>query len=279
MKATAIVQARIGSKRLPGKVLKPILGRPMLWHILQRLSAASRLKNTVVATSGEEGDAAIRQFCREFGYPVFCGSEHDVLDRFYRAAVQFEADPVVRVTADCPFVDPQVVDSVLALQQIGGYDHVGVAAGAGALLLPRGRYPRGLDAECFGFSCLERAWREATDSTDREHVTPFMWRNPSSFRLGRLLSNKDYPHLRWTVDNPADFQLVRKVYEALYQRDRTFLMDDILNYLSRHPELVLINQKFIGREGDDEIWNAGSQNHSMVKESRDPDAAVGSTRF
>lgn len=254
MRPVAIIQARMGSTRLPGKVLRPIVGQPMLWHIIQRVRGVPGLAEVVVATSDRPGDAPIRHFCRQHGIAYFAGSEYDVLDRFYRAAVRYEGDPLVRVTGDCPFVDPNLVGRLLELYGTGGYDHVAVAVGAGALLSEGGRFPDGLDAECFSFAALERSWHEATEASDREHVTPYMWRVPGRFRLGVLKTESDYYHLRWTVDNEADFQLVSLVYQGLYQEDRPFLMADVLRYLANHPEVVTLNESFVGQEGYRELW-------------------------
>ena len=254
MRPVAVIQARMGSTRLPGKVLRPILGKPMLWHIVRRLKCAQGLLDAVVATSDQPGDEPIRGFCRENAIPCFAGSERDVLDRFYRAAKRFGGDPLIRITGDCPFVDPVLVGKLLERYRGGGYDHVAVATGAGALFLKGGRYPDGLDAECFSFSSLERAWREATEESDREHVTPYIWRNKSLFRCGHLTSERDYSDLRWTVDNEEDFGPVERIYEALYSEERPFSMNDILAYLSGHPELSSANRGFIGKEGYRELW-------------------------
>jgi len=264
MRPVAIIQARMGSTRLPGKALKPILGRPMLWYIVQRARWVPGVAE-VVATSDQPGDEPIRRFCQEYGIALFAGSESDVLDRFYQAAIQYAGDPLIRITGDCPFVDPEVVGHLLELYKTGDYDHVGVATGAGAMFLDGGRFPDGLDAECFGFATLERAWREATEPSDREHITPYIWRVPGRFRVRRLKAEKDYSHLRWTVDNEADFQLVSHVYEALYREDEPFLMSDILGYLASHPELAAINQAFIGKEGYLEVWEPGGGQNKQTR--------------
>ena len=265
MRPVSIIQARMGSTRLPGKVLKPILGRPMLWYIVQRVRWAPDVVEVVVATSDQPGDEPIRRFCQEHDIALFAGSENDVLDRFYRAAVQYAGDPLIRITGDCPFVDPKVVGCLLELYKIGDYDHVGVATGAGAVFLDGGRFPDGLDAECFSFATLERAWRETTEPSDREHVTPYVWRVPGRFRLGVLKAERDYFHLRWTVDTEADFGLVSQVYEALYREDKPFLMADILRYLAGNPELAAINESFIGQEGYLEVWKLAEQSESEDK--------------
>lgn len=261
----AIIQARMGSTRLPGKVLKPILGRPMLWHIVQRLRFVPGLSEVVVATSDQPDDEPIRCFCQGNGIALFAGSKNDVLDRFYQAALKYAGDPIIRITGDCPFVDPQVVGRVLELYATSHYDHVGAATGAGAAFLDGGRFPDGLDAECFSFVALERTWREATELNDREHVTPYIWRVPGRFQVSVLKAAKDYSHLRWTVDTDADFQLVCQVYEALYREGKPFLMNDILRYLASHPGLAAINESFIGEEGYLELWRLSERSESGNK--------------
>jgi spore coat polysaccharide biosynthesis protein SpsF len=260
--ATAIVQARMGSTRLPGKVLRPLAGRPMLARIVERVRTCPAVANVVVATSDGAGDEPIRQLCATERIDCFAGSEQDVLDRFYRAAVMFHADPVIRITADCPLVDPGLLTKLVALFGMGGYDHVGVATGAGALFLGGGRYPDGLDAECFSAAALERAATEATSAPDREHVTPYIWRHKDRFRCGQLTSPVDYSQLRWTVDNEADFHLIARIYEALSRGDRVFGMDDVLQYLAAHPEIAASNESFVGKEGYLDVWQGSEESKS-----------------
>lgn len=258
MATVAIIQARMGSTRLPGKVLKSILGKPMLGHIVNRVRQAEGVNEVVVATSELATDEQIRQFCSENAITCFAGSEADVLDRFYRAAVSRNADPIIRITGDCPFADPMIIAELIRQYRKGCYDHIGVATGAGALHLEQGRFPDGLDAECFSFAALEKAWREAAHGSDREHVTPYIWRNKNIFRIGSLMCEQgDYSHLRWTVDNDADFDLVTKIYEALYSEGRVFLMDDVVRLLMERPDLCEMNRNFIGKEDYEKVWQAG----------------------
>ncbi len=254
MKPTVIIQARMGSTRLPGKVLMPVSGKPMLWHIVERVKGARGIINVVVATSEKPDNDPIRTFCSENNIQCFSGSEADVLDRYYRAAQHYRADPIIRITGDCPFADPGLIGSLLDLYMGGNYDYVGIATGAGAIFLDGGRFPDGLDAECFGFPVLERAWKEAIEQSDREHVTPYIWRTEGLFRLGTLKSEEDHSDLRWTVDKREDFEVVSRVYESLYRQDGHFQMDEILNYFSLHPELGDLNRDFIGAEGYRELW-------------------------
>ncbi len=252
----------MGSTRLPGKVLRTLAGRPMLARIIDRLRACPAIANVVVATSDRDGDEAIRQLCAAQQIDCFAGSEHDVLDRFYQAAVMFHGDPLIRVTADCPLVDPGLVTKLIALFQAGGYDYVGVATGAGALFLGPARYPDGLDAECFTLAALERSRREATSLPDREHVTPYIWRHRDLFRCGELTSPVDYSRLRWTVDNEADFELIAQIYGALDRQGRAFGMEDVLRYLAAHPEIAATNEAFIGKEGYLDVWQGTEKGKS-----------------
>jgi len=244
MKTVAIIQARMGSNRFPGKVLKLILGRPMLWYIVERVRAVPSIAEVVVAVPDDPANEILRRFCAENQIALFAGSETDVLDRYYRAAQQFKADPVIRITADCPLADPQLIDELIQRYASGSYDHIGVAAGAGAQLLDNGRFPDGLDAECFAFSALDRAWREATDPRDREHVTRYMWNNKEIFHCGVLTADVVYPKLRLTVDHPEDFELVTKIYESLYNEGKPFELSDIVKFLEKNPGLVDLNRKW-----------------------------------
>ena len=259
MRPVAIVQARLGSTRLPGKILMPLRGKPMLWHIVHRVRSTPSIAEVVVATTDEARDEPVVAFCQSAGIPCFAGSETDVLDRFYQTAKQHRADPVLRITGDCPLADPGVIERVLALFATGKFDHVGVATGAGALHETQGRFPDGLDAECFSFAALERAWKEATATSDREHVTPYIWREPGRFRVGTLRPDADYSQLRWTVDNADDFRFISRVYDALYSESRVFGMEDVLRFLAEHPDASNINQAAIGHEGYDAVWTGSTE--------------------
>lgn len=244
MRTIAIIQARMGSNRLPGKVLMPIMGKPMLWHIVQRVRAVPSIDEVVVAVPTDGPNDVLRRFCADHKIALFAGSESDVLDRYYKAAQKFEADPVIRITADCPMVDPQLIEKLIQTYKNCGYDHIGVAAGAGAERLGKGRFPDGLDAECFRFSALDRAWHDATDPRDREHVTRYIWNNKQIFRCGDLTAEVAYPKFRLTVDHAEDFVLVTKIYESLYSERRPFLLADVMNFLERNPGLVQVNCKW-----------------------------------
>ncbi|MBA7707621.1 hypothetical protein ES703_116497 [subsurface metagenome] len=161
---------------------------------------------------------------------------------------------------DCPLVDPKTIQDLIEMFNNGQYDHIGVATGAGAIYLNGGRFPDGLDTECFTFKVLEQAWRNAVSPEDREHVTPYLWRVKGRFRNATLKSKEDYSNLRLTVDNQADLDLIRKIYEELYNDNKIFTFKDILKYLKQHKELISLNTNFIGKEGYQTIWqNKGSR--------------------
>jgi len=242
----AIIQARLDSSRLPGKVLRPILSRPLLWHVVQRVRAAAGVDDVLVATSQEASEEPIRAFCSQEKIPCFAGDKHDVLARYYHAARSCGAEAVVRVTGDSAMVDPLIVNRIIQCFAAGDYDHFSVAAGAGTEDLHQGRFPDGLDVECIRFDALERAFHEATALFQREHVTPYLWQNPRVFRLGQLLADDDYSQLRLTVDYPADFELIEHIYAELYAPSRSFGLADIVSLFERRPELAAHNRELIG---------------------------------
>ena len=235
IKAVAIVQARLGSTRLPGKVLLDLAGEPMLVRDMDRLARAETLDEVVVATTVEPADEAIVDLCQERGWPCFRGSEKDVLDRYYRAAQEYQADAVVRITSDCPLIEPQVVDQVVKafLERQPELDYASNTA-------PERTFPRGLDTEVMRFDALERAWREDDDPAWREHVTPYIRRHPERFQTYGVLNDEDLSRMRWTVDTPEDLAFVRRIYEH-FGHDH-FSWHEVLALLDRHPEWLAINR-------------------------------------
>jgi glutamate-1-semialdehyde 2,1-aminomutase/spore coat polysaccharide biosynthesis protein SpsF len=236
----AIIQARMGSSRLPGKSLADIEGRPMLWHVIQRAKRATLVDRVVVATSTSPADDAIEKMCREIGVPCYRGSENDVLDRFYSAARAEKASQVVRITADCPLIDPQVIDRVVRRFQRGDLDYASNA-------MVRS-YPDGLDTEIFLFSALERAWHEAGKSSEREHVTPYL--RSDKFRTANVENSQTslYQHYRWTVDEVEDMEFIRAVYKAFRGRE-SFGMKDVLDLIEKTPGLEKMNSEIVSNRG------------------------------
>ncbi len=233
----------MGSTRLPGKVLEDLAGHPLLVRIVERLRMVSALEDVVVLTSRLAGDEAIVELCRARGIRCLRGSERDVLDRFHRGAEALQAERIVRITADCPLIDPEVVGRLLELAA-SRRDAAYASVATGAIGADDGyrRYPDGLDAETFTAQALADAWREASDPYEREHVTPFISQRPERFGVVLLEAERDLGDERWTVDYPADLRLVRALYERLDDgRSRPFGFRDVLAVLEREPELRALN--------------------------------------
>ncbi|MBI5678091.1 MAG: glycosyltransferase family protein [Planctomycetes bacterium] len=237
----AILQARVSSTRLPGKVLKPILGQPMILRQIERIKRAKKIDHLLVATSIDQTDDKLAGLCAENGIPCFRGNLEDVLDRFYEAAKPYNPDHVVRLTGDCPLADPQLVDQVIRFHLDGGFDYTSNTI--------EPTYPDGLDIEVLRFSCLDYAWREALLPSQREHVTPFIYQQHGRFKIGCYKNEIDLSRLRWTVDEPLDFELITKIYEAIYPINSGFTTQDILVFLDKHPELKTLNTHFQRNEG------------------------------
>ena len=234
-KIVAIIQARIGSKRLPGKVLLDLAGEPMLVREMNRLARAKKLHAIVIATSVNPDDDKIVDLCKEKGWKYSRGSEEDVLDRYYQTALKHQAGVIVRITADCPLIDPQVVDQVIEefIHRQPGIDYVSNIA-------PKRTYPRGLDTEVFRFDVLERAWQEDKNTASREHVTPYIRERSDLFKSYGVVNDQDFSHMRWTVDTPEDLAFVRLIYEY-FDHDR-FSFRDVLTIVKAHPEWSEINK-------------------------------------
>jgi spore coat polysaccharide biosynthesis protein SpsF len=231
MKTVALIQARMSSSRLPGKVLQDIAGKPMLLHVVHRAQKVQSIDSVAVITTTYAEDDAIEKLCKENGIPFFRGSLDDVLDRYYQAAIYFKADIVVRLTADCPLLDPAVIEQVVKTFHQNSFNYVANVVEV--------TYPDGLDTEVFGFGTLERAWKEARLKSEREHVTVYILKHPELFRLGSVKQEKDLSSLRWTVDTPQDLEFVRSIYNFI--KDEEFGMEEIVKLLKEHPELSELN--------------------------------------
>ncbi len=232
----AIIQARLGSSRLPGKVLMPIIDRPMLWHIINRLKRSKSLNKIVIATTIAKEDNPVAEFCLQNNLDFYRGSEDNVLDRYYQAAKLYRAKIIVRITADCPLIDPEIVDKVVEnyIGNAGRFD--------GSSNVLRRTYPLGLDTEVIPFSILEKLWKIADKGYHREHVTVYLYEHPELFKLSSVENSTDLSHLRWTVDEEADLRFIREIYQRLYQEGEIFLTEDILRILSEQPSLLEINK-------------------------------------
>ena len=235
-RTVAIVQARMSSSRLPGKVLKEINGKPMIAHVVERTGRAACVDQVAVATTIDPSDDAIEAWCKETNTACYRGSMFDVLDRFYQAAKMFDASVIVRVTADCPVIDPQVIDDTVAAFHAHNADFA-----ANRLPPPWGRtFPIGLDTEVVSFAALERAWKEASEPHEREHVMPYLYDVDGRFKIYQLNTSPDYGALRWTVDTPEDLEFIRSVF-AFLPDPENFTWLDVLAVTLEHPELNVIN--------------------------------------
>lgn len=243
MKIIAIIQARTGSKRLPNKMFLKILGRPILWHVIERVKASKLIDEIVIATTRAKEDKKILKLAKKLKLKCYQGKINDVLDRFYQAAQKFDAQTIVRITPDDIFEDPTIIDLLIRtfIKAKGKYDYVSNTINQ--------TYPEGIDAEVFSFEALKKAYREAKKSSEREHVTPYIWKNTQKFKIKKVDYKKNISFLRWTVDYPQDLKFAREVYQRLYRKKRIFLMKDVLNLLKKEPNLQKINQGIAFHEG------------------------------
>lgn len=239
MNTAIIVQARMSSTRLPGKVLKTVIGKTLLEYQIERLRRVKSADRIVIATTDKQAEQPIVDLCDQLGISCFRGSETDVLARYYGAAAAHNADVVVRITSDCPLIDPAVVDRVIRFYQEhrSDYDY------ATNTLEPELTYPRGMDTEIFSFQSLKEAYHEAKDQPEREHVTVFIKRRPERYRLVNMPYHEDYSRYRWTVDTPEDFELIEKMILNLYPENPMFTLEDCLRLLEEHPEWEKINSQ------------------------------------
>lgn len=237
MNVVCIMQTRIGSTRLPGKVLKKICGKTVLEHDIDRLKRIRNINKIVIATTILEKDNCIVEEADRLGISYYRGSEEDVLSRYYYAAKENNADIVVRVTSDCPLIDSEVSGEIIQyyIDNKHKYDYV-------SNTIDR-TYPRGLDTEVFSFKALEKAFNEAESQRDREHVTPYIWDNSKLFRLFQYKNDVDCSGLRWTLDTIEDFELISKIYQALYSEgNNNFYMNDIIELYKGNSQLKEINK-------------------------------------
>ncbi|NGX43031.1 MAG: 3-deoxy-manno-octulosonate cytidylyltransferase [Chlamydiae bacterium] len=232
-KVVIIIQARMQSIRLPGKVMLKALDRPLLSYLVERLKKVHNAQDIVIATTLDPEDKAILEFAKTEGVSAYCGSTEDVLKRYLLAAQEHSTDVVVRITGDCPLIDPQVVEKVIQYFLDHDFDYVG-----NTLTLT---YPRGMDTEVFSIKTLEDAVQNAKEKSEREHVTLFMYRHPERFRLANVSYSKNVSKYRLTLDTEEDYTLIKSILEALYPKKPNFTLEDMLRYLEENPKLSDIN--------------------------------------
>lgn len=232
-----LLQARMSSSRLPGKVLRPLSGSPMLLQQVNRIKQAKKVNQVIVCTSIEASDDAIEKLCNSNNIQCFRGSLNNVLDRFYKASLNIEVDHIVRLTGDCPLIDANIIDSVIDKHLEANNDYT---SNCHPYTLPKG-----LDTEVFSKATLNKVWQLAKQKDQQEHVTLYINQNPELFKRGNYVYSIDYSNERWTVDYPEDFDLVEAIYNGLYEKKPLFDVEDIMSYLDQHPDIRMLNRQYM----------------------------------
>ncbi|WP_328701180.1 glycosyltransferase family protein [Aquibacillus kalidii] len=233
MKIAVIIQARMGSTRLPGKILMEVMGKPLIEYQIERINQTRSIDEVIIATTTKSEDDSIVNLCNKRKINFFRGSEEDVLSRFYDTAVKYNVDVIVRLTSDCPLIDPEVIDRTVYYFLNNSFDYVSNTVNR--------KYPRGLDVEVLTMNTLTRMHNEAKSKCEREHVTPYVFNNSNDFIIGSIENDIDLSSYRWTVDTEEDFLLVKKIISSLYPKTESFLMKDILDLLELNSEWKEIN--------------------------------------
>lgn len=238
----AIIQARMQSTRLPAKVMASVANKPILQHIMERLHASQRIGTIILATTTSKEDDLLEDFARDDGLACYRGEEQDVLARYYGAATQFHTEIIVRICADDPLIDPQIIDEVVQSHLSSDTDYTSNGIDR--------TFPLGLDVEVLNYEALERAHNEAQKDYEREHVTPYIYLHPEIFKLKSIQATGKLrrPDLRLTVDTEEDLRLIREIFKRLYRDGRIFYTEDVIDLLDRHPELVAINAHVVQKE-------------------------------
>ncbi|HCC60251.1 MAG: hypothetical protein A2402_03670 [Candidatus Staskawiczbacteria bacterium RIFOXYC1_FULL_37_43] len=236
-KIVCVIQARMGSSRLPGKVMFDLLGKPVLLHVVDRVLDAKKLDHIIVATTTKKRDDAIVKLIKGYhpNVSIFRGPEMDLLDRYYKAVEKYKPRIIVRITADCPLIDPEIIDKVTEAAIKLKADYV-------SNTLNKRTYPRGLDVDAFSFGLLKELQENVIWNLDREHVILFTRRNPSLFKCKTIINKKDYSSYRITLDEKDDYRLIKKIYQKIYPHNPDFRMKDIINLFEKEPKLTKINQ-------------------------------------
>lgn len=235
---TAIIQARMSSTRLPGKILFPLGDTTVLGYTVRRVQEAKRIERVIIATSDDSSDDAVVKEGDALGVETFRGNLHDVLDRYCRAAQSVGAEHICRVTADCPLIDPDIIDRAAERYESEKPDYLSTGR-------ERTTFPDGMDTEIFSFAALERAWKEAKLASEREHVTPYIWKHPEIFKLSEIRHERDLSKVRLTIDEQADYEVLKRIVSEV----RPLSMNAMVEYLSAHPEVAVLNGSIMRDEG------------------------------
>ena len=239
MKLVAIVQARLSSSRLPGKVLLPLGGKPVLKHIFERLKRCIGIDIAIVATSIEKSDDPIAEWAKFEKIDCYRGSLNDVLERYYEAALKYKAQAILRITGDCPLIDPDTISELIYKFKSSNKDAYCLA----------GEFPDGLDCQIFSFSAIKKAHINARLTSEREHVGPYIEKNKDLFRIGLYKKFKGLSHHRWTLDEQKDYEFLIKIFDNLYLKNNHFKVLDLLNFLDSNPDIFNINRNIQRNEG------------------------------
>ncbi|WP_425449713.1 cytidylyltransferase domain-containing protein [Dethiothermospora halolimnae] len=252
-KIVCIIQARMGSTRLPGKVIKKLSGKTVLSHVIDRVKQSKLIHDIVIATTENKKDSVIVEEAKKKHVKYLRGSEKDVLSRYYYAAKENNGDIVVRITSDCPLIDPLIIDKIIKKYKENEYN---IITNGGNDLVER-TYPRGLDVEVFSFDILKKAYLKAHKSYQREHVTPYMYEN--SKNIYYFKNDIDYSKYRWTLDTKEDLQLIKNIYNNFYKGTHNFYFKDILKYIEENPQLSYINEHVNQKSLEKEVSNEGAK--------------------
>lgn len=236
-----IIQARMTSTRLPGKVMLECQGEPFLSHQLQRLSKMKNGCPLTIATTTNESDLPIVELCNKKQISFYRGSEVDVLDRYFQAAKIFNAQNIIRITSDCPLIDPAAVDLTISQFENGKYDYISNSKA----------FPNGMNAEIFSSSMLSEAHKNGLKAFEREHVTPYFYTRPEKYRIGHVQIEHSIPKYRLTLDTPEDLILIKKIFDTLYPRNKDFTLKDICNLMQENPDWALINSHIHQKKYDE----------------------------
>ena len=243
IKVTTVIQARMGSSRLPGKIMLPLAGKPLLIRMVERVKVSKYCGRVVVATTYLNVDDPIVDLCKKNSISFYRGHPDDLLDRHLNVGKKYNSHAIVKIPSDCPLIDPNVIDKVIKyyLDNSTSFDYV-------SNLHPP-TYPDGNDVEIFSLESLEKAWEEAEKDLEREHTTPYFWENPDKFKIGNVIWDTGFDYSmshRWTIDYVEDYKFVESIYNELYDKNHIFSLNDILSLLKEKPELSQINAKFLG---------------------------------
>ncbi|RDW20775.1 cytidylyltransferase domain-containing protein [Oceanobacillus chungangensis] len=245
MKVIGIIQARMTSTRLPGKVMKTVNGTTLLEYQLERVKRSKRLDQIIVATTNNGTEQPIVDLCRDLNITIYQGSEEDVLERYYQTAKKHHADIIVRMTSDCPLIDPKVIDKIIKFYLDNNYDYVSNTQIRS--------FPRGMDTEVFSMDNLEAAYLKASEDYEKEHVTPYFYLNPNLYSIGQFVSKPDTSKYRLTVDTEEDFELISTLIKELYPVNPLFTLNDIIEEMQNQPHLIDINKHIVQKELRDNL--------------------------